>query len=85
MCDLHVIAIANNQQGTDVETSSGQQPLVKVVLDTALALARELGASRVQSIVARGNSRSIRMLARQGFTRVGPFDSDYDEYAARLA
>jgi RimJ/RimL family protein N-acetyltransferase len=84
-CDLHIIAIANDHQGSDVETSSGQQPLVKVVLDTALALARELGASRVQSIVARGNSRSIRMLAREGFARVGSFDSDYDEYAARLA
>ncbi|HWQ23923.1 MAG TPA: hypothetical protein VNK94_07460 [Gaiellaceae bacterium] len=84
-CDLHVVAIANGDQGRSVRTPASRQPLVKVVLDTALALARDLGATRARTIVARDNARSIRMLAREGFSRVEPFDSDYDEYAARLA
>lgn len=85
ICDLHVVAIANDDQGSHVRTPAGPQSLVKVVLDTALALAGDLGATRVRTIVARDNARSIRMLARQGFSRVEPFDADYDEYAARLA
>jgi hypothetical protein len=83
-CDVHVVAIANDHQGSRVQTLAGQQPLVKVVLDTALALARELGATRAETIVARSNARSIRMLALEGFVRVRSFDRDYDEYAARL-
>lgn len=84
-CDLHVVAIANDHQGRYVRTPAGRQPLVKVILDTALALARDLGATRARTIVARDNARSIRMLAREGFSRVEAFDADYDEYAARLA
>jgi len=84
-CDLHVVAIANDHQGSHVQTPAGQQPLVMVVLDTALELARELGAIRAETIVARTNTRSIRMLAREGFVRVRSFDRDYDEYAVRLA
>ena len=84
-CDLHVVAIANDGQGSYVQTPEGRLPLVKVVLDTVLALARDLGATRARTIVARDNARSIRMLARQGFSRVEAFDADYDEYAARLA
>lgn len=84
-CDLHVVAIANDHQGSYVQTPAGRQPLVKVLLDTALALARDLGATRARTIVARDNARSIRMLVREGFARVEAFDRDYDEYAARLA
>lgn len=84
-CDLHVVAIANEDQGRYVQTPVGRQPLVKVVLDTALALALDLGATRARTIVARDNARSIRMLAREGFSRVERFDADYDEYVARLA
>jgi RimJ/RimL family protein N-acetyltransferase len=84
-CDLHVVAIANDAQGSQVRTRSGPQPLVKVVLDTVLGLAHDLGATHARALVARDNARSIRMLARQGFSRVEPFDADYDEYAARLA
>jgi L-amino acid N-acyltransferase YncA len=83
-CDLHVVAIKNDHQGSYVQTAAGQQPLVKAVLDTALAVARELGARRTQTIVARDNARSLRMLAREGFVRVRAFDHDYDEYVARL-
>lgn len=85
ICDLHIVAIANDHQGSYVHTSAGQQPLVKVVLDTVFALARELGATRAQAFVARDYARSIRMLSRQGFVRIGRFDRDYDEYAARIA
>jgi hypothetical protein len=84
-CNLHVVAIANDHHGSYVQTSAGRQPLVKVVLDTTLSLARNVGATHAQTIVARDNARSIRMLAREGFVRLRPFDRDYDEYAARLA
>jgi len=85
LCDLHVVAIANKHQGSYVPTPAGQQPLVKVVLDSALAVARELGAASLQTIVASRNTRSIRMLAREGFVRIRKFDRDYDEYAVRLS
>lgn len=84
ICDLHAVAITNDHQGSYVQTPAGQQPLVKAVLDTALAVARELGARRIQTIVARDNARSLRMLAREGFVRVRAFDRDYDEWVARL-
>jgi len=85
ICDLHVVAIANEHQGSRVNTPTGRHPLVRVVLDTALDLARELGATRAEAIVARSNARSVRMLLREGFVRVRSFDRDYDEYIARLA
>jgi RimJ/RimL family protein N-acetyltransferase len=84
ICDLHVVAIANDHQGARTATDAGEFPLVKVVLDTALARAAELRATRVRTIVARDNARSTRMLLLQGFIRSGRFDRDYDEYAARL-
>lgn len=84
ICDLHVVAIANAHQGTRTETAAGDLPLGQVVLDTAMARAAELGATRARTIVARDNARSLRMLSLAGFTRLGRFDKDYDEYAAPL-
>ncbi len=85
ICEIYVVALANDHQGSDVQTVVGRQPLVKVVLDTALAFARNLAATHARTIVARDNSRSIRMLVREGFVRLEAFDRDYDEYIARLA
>ena len=82
--DLHVVAIANEHQGSRTRTQTGELPLVKVVLDTAMKYAADRGAEAVRAIVATRNARSIQMLLLQGFTRGDRFDKDYDEYIATI-
>lgn len=60
-------------------------PLVRAAIDTVLARASELGASRARAIVARANERSVNMLTRAGFAQSAAFDDDYDVYSATLA
>ena len=84
MWDLHVVAIANEHQGSRTVTEVGELPLVKAVLDTAMTYAAEHGAKAIRTIVATGNTRSIRMLLLQGFTRLDRYDKDYDEYLAAI-
>lgn len=84
-CDLVVVAIANGYQGEQVETDIGSMPLVRAAIETLLARARELGASRARAIVARENARSVNMLTRAGFAQSAYFDEDYDVYSATLA
>jgi ribosomal protein S18 acetylase RimI-like enzyme len=84
ICDLHAIAIANDHQGSRTQTGSGELPLVKVVLDTCMKYAADLGAEAVRAIVARDNTRSIRMLLLEGFMRADRFDKDYDEYVVSI-
>jgi ribosomal protein S18 acetylase RimI-like enzyme len=81
--DLHVVAIANDHQSTRTMTRAGELPLVKVVLDTAMQYATDRGAELIRTIVATRNTRSLRMLSLQGFTRTDRIDNDYDEYVAR--
>jgi hypothetical protein len=69
-CDLVVVAIANDYQGEQVETDVGSMPLVRAAIETLLARARELGASRARAIVARENERSVNMLTK-GLSRKG--------------
>ena len=82
--DLHVVAIANEHQGRRTMTEVGELPLVEVVLDTTMKYAADHGAKAIRTIVATGNTRSIRMLLLQGFTRVDRHDKDYDEYLASI-
>ena len=80
-CDLAIIAIANDYQGTQVMTDVGAMPLAQVAIDTLLARASELGARRARAIVARANKRSTNMLIRAGFVQSAAFDDDYDVYS----
>jgi len=84
MWDLHVVAIANEHQGRRTMTEVGELPLVEVVLDTAMKYAMDHGAKAIRTIVATGNTRSIRMLLLQGFKRTDRYDKDYDEYLASM-
>ncbi len=53
-------------------------------MDTSMKYAAGLGAEVVRTIVATDNTRSVRMLLLQGFSRVDRYDKDYDEYVASI-
>lgn len=53
-------------------------------MDTTLARAVEYNEPLIVALVARGNTRSERMLTRSGFSSAGALDADYNIWARAL-